>query len=508
MGTISSVLQWSCTKCNTINPTESLKCFNCGTVRKVFPQQQQLQQHQTQHRRVAASWTADDALEQEQAEKEQERDKEKARAAVARSEYKHVYKSLLRGCLKRPQRNSQNLPANCVDCEDTRKYIKSSIELYRHFSNPALNRRWVCHACGTDNSSVTWHCLICDTVSYLAPIYKDAIAADRDQELAGSLGNRGELLAADHPHHHHHYLHQELEDQHHHQHQLHSQHSHKRHLKGRSVSGSGSGSASGLRRTQSLSTAIDKSASGRSCHICYANNQSKDIFNLPQVKPAPQLTGIPPVAACSNSRFAIANDTFCRRKQNNNNKNQNHKVVRESGARRKYNFTITTLSRSAAKDCGQGQMKPLRQPLNLNLNIQQEQQQKTAANPQQLQKKTQRELAAVSMNPTQFTIPRNGVFIAVNEWSEPTANSSSSSNHHHHHHHHHSNSINNNSSSSSGNKLYENECVALAQQQLRAAAAQAAQAAATAVAIASSPSGKASAEPPPQATIPIYAQYA
>ncbi|XP_039497371.1 calpain-D isoform X2 [Drosophila santomea] len=83
MGTISSVLQWSCTKCNTINPTESLKCFNCGTVRKVFPQQQQLQQQQPQHRRVTASWTADDAQEQEQTEKEQERDKEKGRAAVA-----------------------------------------------------------------------------------------------------------------------------------------------------------------------------------------------------------------------------------------------------------------------------------------------------------------------------------------------------------------------------------------------------------------------------------------
>jgi len=87
MGTISSVLQWSCTKCNTINPTESLKCFNCGTVRKVFPQQQQHQQQ----RRVTASWTADDALEHEQAEKEKEqsdkdrdREKEKGRAAVAR----------------------------------------------------------------------------------------------------------------------------------------------------------------------------------------------------------------------------------------------------------------------------------------------------------------------------------------------------------------------------------------------------------------------------------------
>lgn len=35
MGTIASVLQWTCYQCNVINPTESLKCLNCGSVRKV-----------------------------------------------------------------------------------------------------------------------------------------------------------------------------------------------------------------------------------------------------------------------------------------------------------------------------------------------------------------------------------------------------------------------------------------------------------------------------------------
>ncbi|XP_033247436.1 calpain-D isoform X2 [Drosophila miranda] len=431
---------------------------------------------------------------------------------VANEYNKNVYKSLLRGCLKRPQRNSQNLPANCVDCEDTRKYIKSSIELYRHFSNPALNRRWICHACETDNNSVTWHCLICDTVSYLAPIYKDAIAGDgpRGQELADNLGSgsKGELLT-DRSDQNNHYSHHQLH-QHQYQHQQ-EEHQQQQHSQKRQLKGSGrSGRFSLFRRTQSLSTAIDKSSSGRSCHICYVNNQSKDIFNLPQSKPL--LTGIPPVATCSNSRFAIANDTFCRRKQNNNNKNQN-KVVRESCAKKKYNFTITTLSRSSAKEEAKSISKPLRQ-----------QQQ-----PKQQQANAQRE-PAVSMNPSQFTIPRNGVFIAVNEWSEPTASTATSgkrsqalpcdmahNNQPQQQQHNNNNNNNNNNSNSNKNnnncgkmpqQLYENDCVALVQQQLRATAAQAAQAAATAVTVplpllmpvASSP--VAAGEP----SMPIYAQ--
>lgn len=35
MGTIASVLQWTCTNCNVINPTECLKCLNCGNIRRI-----------------------------------------------------------------------------------------------------------------------------------------------------------------------------------------------------------------------------------------------------------------------------------------------------------------------------------------------------------------------------------------------------------------------------------------------------------------------------------------
>lgn len=35
MGTIASVLQWTCTNCNLINPTENLKCLNCGNIRLI-----------------------------------------------------------------------------------------------------------------------------------------------------------------------------------------------------------------------------------------------------------------------------------------------------------------------------------------------------------------------------------------------------------------------------------------------------------------------------------------
>lgn len=36
MGTIASVLQWTCTNCNLINPTECLKCLKCGNIRRIL----------------------------------------------------------------------------------------------------------------------------------------------------------------------------------------------------------------------------------------------------------------------------------------------------------------------------------------------------------------------------------------------------------------------------------------------------------------------------------------
>ena len=36
MGTIASVLQWTCTNCNLINPTECLKCLQCGNIRHIL----------------------------------------------------------------------------------------------------------------------------------------------------------------------------------------------------------------------------------------------------------------------------------------------------------------------------------------------------------------------------------------------------------------------------------------------------------------------------------------
>lgn len=45
----------------------------------------------------------------------------------------------------------------------------------RSSSTPSLKRCWLCQSCGLLNDSVTWHCLNCECVSFIAPIYKDTL---------------------------------------------------------------------------------------------------------------------------------------------------------------------------------------------------------------------------------------------------------------------------------------------------------------------------------------------
>ncbi|XP_073834719.1 calpain 15 small optic lobes isoform X1 [Musca autumnalis] len=361
MGTIASVYQWQCPNpnCNVINPTESIKCLNCGSMRKVCDGgtlKNSDNELDSKHSSGGASGAKgpttlgdnkspstlcnNKQIQQRQPSPtppQQPLETGREETLANRTEYKRVYKSLLRGCLKRPQRNQQNLPANCIDCENTRKYVKNSIELFHHFSNPSLNRRWICDKCDTDNNSVTWHCLICDTVSYLAPIYKETLNHRKLPHCKQSSFDSGQNLDGR------------------------SKRNDKR--------------TPYFRRTQSLTS--EKAFSCRSCHICFVNTR-KDIFNLPETfmhnyssasgaSSSNELFGrtfeqLPPLQQQSSRRLnqlVGGKDTICRK--HNQTQNQNREP--------KCNFTITTLSRTNKVD--------------------------------DTSKK--------------FTIPRNSVFIAVND---------------------------------------------------------------------------------------------
>lgn len=72
---------------------------------------------------------------------------------------------MLRSCLKhKPTDNIKNF------------FEPNKFEhLFRSQSTPSLRRFWICLSCGLANNSVTWHCLNCECVSFLAPIYKETL---------------------------------------------------------------------------------------------------------------------------------------------------------------------------------------------------------------------------------------------------------------------------------------------------------------------------------------------
>lgn len=57
----------------------------------------------------------------------------------------------------------------------------------RSSSTPSLKRCWLCQSCGLLNDSVTWHCLNCECVSFIAPIYKDTIHRSNTKSTIASV---------------------------------------------------------------------------------------------------------------------------------------------------------------------------------------------------------------------------------------------------------------------------------------------------------------------------------
>uniref|UniRef100_A0A1B0CTR7 Calpain-D n=2 Tax=Lutzomyia longipalpis TaxID=7200 RepID=A0A1B0CTR7_LUTLO len=125
MGSIASVLQWQCTNCNLINPTENTKCLNCENVR-LFEKSSGFNNDGGESRRVYK---------------------------IIRHYEEIYFKELIHQYFGAHQ-----------------EVLK--LKLPRSPSTPSLTRTWNCQTCSSLNrNSVTWHCL----QLYLAPIYTETL---------------------------------------------------------------------------------------------------------------------------------------------------------------------------------------------------------------------------------------------------------------------------------------------------------------------------------------------
>ncbi|GAB0096746.1 hypothetical protein DMENIID0001_123120 [Sergentomyia squamirostris] len=148
MGSMASMLQWQCTNCNLINPTENIKCFNCENIR-IF------ENHKS-------SGINNDCGESRRVYK------------IIRHYEEIYFKDLINQYFGAQQEQLK-------------------VKLPRSPSTPSLTRTWICQKCSSFNrNSVTWHCLNCETVSYLAPIYTETLKRNlgRDATKVSAPGDQ------------------------------------------------------------------------------------------------------------------------------------------------------------------------------------------------------------------------------------------------------------------------------------------------------------------------------
>lgn len=91
-------------------------------------------------------------------------------AVSFRLKSKRIYKTLLRSHHKHNSTESQQESSSNHNSDEQHEHL---VHLQRSNSTPSLKRCWLCQSCKVLNNSVTWHCLNCECVSVVAPIYKE-----------------------------------------------------------------------------------------------------------------------------------------------------------------------------------------------------------------------------------------------------------------------------------------------------------------------------------------------
>ncbi|XP_052899862.1 calpain-D [Anopheles moucheti] len=158
MGTIASVLQWYCMKCNYLNPTESVRCLRCRTFRKAN-RNVDLIHHQIHASNDGSVPVSSSCV----------RMKDVNRKLVSNDCLFRVIDSLAlahKNINRKKVERSFVHPVPDPRCCWNRK---------RYLSQPSINRKWNCHRCRVYNRSVSWHCINCEALSVIAPVYKDTI---------------------------------------------------------------------------------------------------------------------------------------------------------------------------------------------------------------------------------------------------------------------------------------------------------------------------------------------
>ncbi|XP_006610225.1 calpain-D-like [Apis dorsata] len=207
MGSIASVLQWHCSECTLINPTESTRCARCGITRFRSDEKANLRFNLSLEHEVPG-----------QKEEEKQRNEEGDSSSVSilptslpklhlkklpvdntcPTAYEYVKTDLIH-CSEGNLILSNHTKKSHHDLWKGKSYKKESVK--RSFSLPSLVTQWTCVRCLLDNNcSSGIICIACDANSSIAKIDKKQIGARRSKKLNLRKTNRlkvelSELLA-------------------------------------------------------------------------------------------------------------------------------------------------------------------------------------------------------------------------------------------------------------------------------------------------------------------------